>query len=296
MLARLLQRILLALALAGAGLAVLWHGATGDVMLGALLMPWLAVVLATSYTMLKSRAQQEPSGPYYRAWWGETVANFRTFVLRQPWAQAHPAVLPASEASTQVPVLLVHGYVCNHRLWDDVAPRLRAQGHDVLAINLEPLFTSIDDYAAHIEASVQALLQHSGQTRVALVGHSMGGLAIRAWMRQYGSERVARILTLGTPHAGTKAAKSNRTPNGRQMLWNSAWLQGLAESETDAQRALMRIALTPQDNIVFPQRAQTLPGITPVVFEGLGHMELCSAPEVIAWLAGELLHLKPQSP
>jgi triacylglycerol lipase len=296
MLARLLQRILLALALAGAGLAVLWHGATGDVMLGALLMPWLAVVLATSFTMLKSRAQQEPSGPYYRAWWGETVANFRTFVLRQPWAQARPAVLPASEASTQVPVLLVHGYVCNHRLWDDVAPRLRAQGHDVLAINLEPIFTSIDNYAAHIEASVHALLQHSGQTRVALVGHSMGGLAIRAWMRQYGSERVAGIFTLGTPHAGTKAAKNNRTPNGRQMLWDSAWLQGLAESETDAQRALLRIALTPQDNIVFPQRAQTLPGITPVVFEGLGHVQLCSAPEVIAWLAGELLHLKPQSP
>jgi triacylglycerol lipase len=296
MLARLLQRILLALALAGAGLAVLWHGATGDVMLGALLMPWLAVVLATSFTMLKSRAQQEPSGPYYRAWWGETVANFRTFVLRQPWAQARPAVLPASEASTQVPVLLVHGYVCNHRLWDDVAPRLRAQGHDVLAINLEPIFTSIDNYAAHIEASVHALLQHSGQTRVALVGHSMGGLAIRAWMRQYGSERVAGIFTLGTPHAGTQAAKNNRTPNGRQMLRDSAWLQGLAESETDAQRALLRIALTPQDNIVFPQRAQTLPGITPVVFEGLGHVQLCSAPEVIAWLAGELLHLKPQSP
>jgi triacylglycerol lipase len=121
-----------------------------------------------------------------------------------------------------------------------------------------------------------------------LVGHSMGGLAIRAWMRQFGSAHVARILTLGTPHAGTKAAKQNRTPNGRQMLWDSAWLQGLAESETPEQRALMRIALTPQDNIVFPQRAQTLPGITPVVFEGLGHVQMCSALEVINWVANEL--------
>lgn len=295
MLARLLKRVLLALALTGSGLAVLWHGASGDMAMGALLMPWLAVVLATAFTMLKSRAQQEPAGHFYRAWWGETVANFQTFVMRQPWAQGRPSVQPATGGSPQVPVLLVHGYVCNHRLWDEVSPRLRAQGHAVLAINLEPLFTSIDDYAAHIEASVQALLQHSGQTRIALVGHSMGGLAIRAWMRQYGSERVARILTLGTPHAGTKAAKNNRTPNGRQMLWDSAWLQGLAESETDAQRALMRIALTPQDNIVFPQRAQTLPGITPVVFEGLGHVQLCSAPEVIDWLAGQLLHPTPQN-
>lgn len=288
MLARLLQRFLLALALAGAGLAVLWHGATGDVMLGALLMPWLAVVLSTSYTMLKSRAPGEPSSMFYRAWWGETVANFRTFVLRQPWAEPQPAVLPATDGVKRVPVLLVHGYVCNHRLWDDVTLRLRAEGHDVLAINLEPLFTSIDQYAEHIEASVQALMKHSGQSQVALVGHSMGGLAIRAWMRQCGSAHVARILTLGTPHAGTKAAKQNRTPNGRQMLWDSAWLQGLAESEPPEQRALMRIALTPQDNIVFPQRAQTLPGVTPVVFEGVGHVQMCSAPEVIDWIASEL--------
>jgi len=72
------------------------------------------------------------------------------------------------------------------------------------------------------------------------------------------------------------------------MLWDSAWLQGLAVSETPEQRALMRIALTPQDNIVFSQRAQTLPGVTPVVFDGLGHVQMCSAPEVIERIANEL--------
>ncbi len=292
MLARLLKRLLLVLALTGSGLAVLWHGASGDMMMGALLLPWMAVVLSTAFTMLKSRAKDEPSAAFYRAWWGETVANFQTFVLRQPWALGRPAMLPATDGTPQVPVLLVHGYVCNHRLWDDVATHLRARGHAVLAVNLEPLFTSIDGYADSIEASVNALLQHSGQPKVALVGHSMGGLAIRAWMRAHGNERVARILTLGTPHAGTKAAGGSRTPNGRQMLWNSVWLRGLAESETAGQRALMRIALTPQDNIVFPQRAQTLAGITPVVFEGLGHVQMCTAPEVIEWLATELHDLQ----
>nr|WP_315464221.1 alpha/beta fold hydrolase [uncultured Rhodoferax sp.] len=288
MLARLLQRYLLALAFAGSGLAVLWHGASGDVMLGALLLPWLAVVSSIGYTMLKSRAPAEPAPLFYRAWWGETVAAFLSFVLRQPWAGKQSTVLPAHTGSHGVPVLLVHGYVCNHRLWDEVIPRLRHEGHAVLAVDLEPLFVSIDHYADAIEASVQALLTHSGQSQVALVGHSMGGLAIRAWMRQHGSERVARILTLGTPHAGTQAARHSRTPNGRQMRWDSAWLHGLAESESAEQRALMRIALSPQDNIVFPQRAQTLPGVTPVVFEGLGHIQMCHAREVIDWVAAEL--------
>jgi len=296
MLAKLLQRILLALTVAGAGLAILWHGASGDIVLGALLLPWLAAVTATGYTMLRSRAPLEASAAFYRAWWGETIATFRTFVLRQPWANAAPRLLAAATTDAHVPVLLVHGYLCNHRVWDDMVPELRDAGHDVLAIDLEPLFVSIDQYVHAIEAGVQQLLQHSGQSRVVLVGHSMGGLAIRAWMRQFGDARVARVLTLGTPHAGTHLANANNTTtNGRQMAWNSIWLRGLAESESPARRALMRIALTAQDNIVFPQREQQLPAVSTTVFEGLGHLQLCSAPEVMDWILRELLLLRDNS-
>jgi hypothetical protein len=62
----------------------------------------------------------------------------------------------------------------------------------------------------------------------------------------------------------------------------------LAASETDATRSLFRIALTAQDNIVFPQRAQTLDGVIPVVFEGLGHLQLCTSAAVRAWVCREL--------
>ena len=121
-------------------------------------------------------------------------------------------------------MVLVHGYLCNHRIWDDVAADLRAQGHAVFAVNLEPVFSSIDHYAPIIEDAVRALLQRTGEKQVALVGHSMGGLAIRAWMRAYGTDHVARVLTLGTPHAGTKLARGATTTNGKQMLWQSQWL------------------------------------------------------------------------
>jgi len=107
-------------------------------------MPWLAVVLST----YRHHAQEScPWGALkhvspHRAWWGETVANFRTFVLRQPWAEPLPAVLPATaRGETRAGAAGGTGDVCNHRLWDDVTLRLRAEGHDVLAINLEPLFT-----------------------------------------------------------------------------------------------------------------------------------------------------------
>ena len=72
------------------------------------------------------------------------------------------------------------------------------------------------------------------------------------------------------------------------MMWQSRWLAELAGSETESTRALFRIALTPQDEIVFPQRAQTLAGVTPIVFEGLGHLQLCTSADVTRWVCAEL--------
>jgi len=121
-----------------------------------------------------------------------------------------------------------------------------------------------------------------------LVGHSMGGLAIRAWLRTHGSERVARVLTLGTPHVGTQIPQHIKTPNGIQMTWGSEWLDTLTGAETAAIHRLFHIALTPQDNIVYPQRAQVLPNVTATVFEGIGHLQMCLDPMVIEWLKKQL--------
>lgn len=253
----------------------------------ALAIPLASAVLTDIYSCSVSRAN-EPAGIWWRSLIGESWAGIQIFLLRQPWAFAAPQIQPALGEKARIPVLLVHGYVCNYRLWDVLNPDLRAQGHTVLAINLEPVFTSIDDYATLVEKAVQTLRVQTGQDKVALVGHSMGGLAIRAWMRRYGTTHVARAITLGTPHRGTKINAIIRTPNATQMAWNSTWLNELAASESDATRNLFRVALSPQDNIVFPQRAQTLPGVTPTVFEGLGHLQLATSSKVRAWVCQEL--------
>jgi predicted alpha/beta hydrolase family esterase len=253
-------------------------------------LPFVGTVLADGVTCSVSRGT-EPASAWWRALWGEMGASVLVFLLRQPWVFAPPPILAADGGASglsRVPVLLVHGYVCNARLWDDMVPALRSQGHTVLAVHLEPVFTSIDDYAPLLEQAVHRLRQHTGQDKVALVGHSMGGLAIRAWLRRYGNGHAARIITLGTPHVGTQINVVLATPNARQMAWHSAWLQELAASESAATRSLFHIALSAQDNIVFPQRAQTLQGVTPMVFEGLGHLQLCTSATVRHWVCQQL--------
>lgn len=291
MLARLLRWIILVLCGVGAAIgyaiacyaqAPLWV-----VIAGAAVWPFVTLLFIELVSAFKSKGN-EPMGLWWRALWGEYVAGIQVFLLRQPWSLAQPGPLPALASQPRVPVVLVHGYMCNHRTWDDMADALRANGHTVMAINLEPLFTSIDHYAPLVHAAVTTLCKKTGASQVALVGHSMGGLAIRAWMRAHGTHHVARVITLGTPHAGTQIDPHARTPNGKQMVWRSPWLAELAGSESEATRALMRIALTPQDNIVYPQRAQVLPGVPTTVFEGMGHVQLCLEPAVIDWVCQQL--------
>ncbi|MDT8991692.1 alpha/beta fold hydrolase [Curvibacter sp. APW13] len=254
----------------------------------AVLFPFLTTALAITYTMVLSRPG-ESALPWWQALAGEIWASIVVFVLRQPWTRGQPPLLPATAGSPQaVPVVLVHGYLCNHRLWDKVAAQLRAQGHAVQAVNLEPAFTSIDHYAPLVEQAVQALRSHTGQAQVALVGHSMGGLALRAWARRYGLAHAAQLISLGTPHAGTQVPQHLPSPNGRQMMWNSDWLQTLRSGEDEALRNRFSVAITAQDNIVFPQRAQVLDGVAVTVFEGIGHLQMCLHQPVIDWLLARL--------
>lgn len=298
MLASLLRRMIFIQAAAGAILGFLLHRLAGTTpwssLVGALLVPILLTFVASLVTGLMSRSQG-PLVPWLRAMWGEFCASVLIFLLRQPWTVEAPSAQAATGTAQRIPVVLVHGYLCNHRVWDTVAQGLRAQGHTVLAVNLEPLFTSIEKYVLPIEMAVMDLCQQTGASQVALVGHSMGGLAIRAWMRACGVDRVARVLTLGTPHAGTQIAPRTRTPNGKQMCWHSTWLTALAASETDAVRARMRIAITPQDNIVYPQRDQVLPGVETTVFNGIGHLQMCLDASVRQWVGKELSGLSPQT-
>lgn len=291
MLAKLLRhtiaiQLLLGLVL-GLGLTTWWGYPLWAALAGAAFLPFGVLILVDTYTGWISRGP-EPWSAWIKSVVGEYWAGFVIFLFRQPWTTEPPCLLPATGGTQQVPVVLVHGYMCNHRIWDDIADALRARGHAIFVVNLEPLFTSIDNYVPIVQSAVQGLLIHTGQRQVSLVGHSMGGLAIRAWLRVHGSAHVAKVLTLGSPHAGTRIPQHMPTPNGRQMGWGSDWLQQLAAQETPATLRLFQVAITPQDNIVYPQRAQVLPGCVPRVFEGIGHVQMCIDPDVIQWVQEQL--------
>jgi triacylglycerol lipase len=287
MLSRLLRRLLVCQVLLCTLIAWLISSQFHD---ASWLTPVIAVLvfLVTHLLFVLAFAVKSYNPGQYVFWWrsvfGEYVAALRVYLFSQPWTKSPPIIGLPLLTPARVPVILVHGYLCNHRVWDRLARKLRQAGHPVLAVDLEPLFTSIDEYSPQIEQAVTQICLLTGAPKVALIGHSMGGLVIRAWMRANGAERVARVITLGTPHQGTKIDLHPKTANGKQMLWHSDWLKTLEANETQISRQLIRIALTPQDNIVFPQSEQGLAGVPITTFAGLGHLELSQNRQVLQWI------------
>ncbi|MBW8900788.1 MAG: alpha/beta fold hydrolase [Massilia sp.] len=246
--------------------------------------------------VMASRAAS-PTPPAYRLGVGARLRmlaeEFRASMLVTSWHVPRGcARMTVHPHAGHVPVLLVHGYGCNSGYWAHLVPRLDREGISHASVDLEPVAGSIDDYAPLIEERVQALCAATGAARIAIVAHSMGGLAARAWMRRYGSARVARVITLGTPHHGTKLARFGPGANAVQMRRDSPWLRGLAASEGPDVRARIVSLYSHHDNIVAPQDSSVLPGARNVAFGGVGHVALGSNPRVLAEVLQSLRELR----
>jgi len=200
----------------------------------------------------------------------------------------HPVGLWLSPHPQGLPVLLVHGYLCNSGYWRPLSALLSRAGISHLALDMEPLGAGIDELAAQVPAGVERLCAATGSRQVVIVGHSMGGLVARAYVRRYGSAQVARIITLGSPHEGSMLARFAPGRNGAQMRYGSAWLRDLAAAEANLQRELFISMYSVHDNMVAPQNSSHFPPARNLVFGGIGHVALGRHPRVMEAVLAEV--------
>ena len=289
--ARTLLRLVL-LVQAVAVLLIAWmllHRGTpawGALLAGVVAVALVRLAINMNNFVMASRAAS-PTPPAYRLGVGARLRmlaeEFRASMLVTSWHVPRGcARMTVHPHGAYVPVLLVHGYGCNSGYWAHLVPLLDREGISHAGVDLEPVAGSIDDYAPLLEERVQALCAATGAARIAIVAHSMGGLAARAWMRRYGSARVARVITLGTPHHGTALARFGPGANAVQMRREGPWLRDLAASEGPDVRARIVSIYTHHDNIVAPQDSSVLPGARNIAFGGVGHVALGSNPRVLA--------------
>ncbi|OGA95700.1 MAG: permease [Burkholderiales bacterium RIFCSPHIGHO2_12_FULL_61_11] len=246
------------------------------------------VFLAIEFLLLRVVNQSDPAPrpnwqELFSAWIGESWTTPQVFCWRQPFrANAIPDHLaPQPLVQGQRGVVFVHGLFCNRGFWTPWLKRLQGGRHAFIAVNLEPLFGSIDNYALQIDDAVQQITHATGRAPL-LVCHSMGGLAARAWLQRMRAEaRVHHVVTIGTPHRGTWLARFGHGHNSRQMRRLSDWQAKLDHEMPVDRHSLFTCWYSNCDNIVFPTSTATLPGADNRLVRGAAHVQLAFLPKVM---------------
>jgi pimeloyl-ACP methyl ester carboxylesterase len=289
-LARLQQATTLSLLFAAlAWLGWRWRDSPALAIAGAVfILFFFSFVLAIEFVTMRYVSGGDPAPrPTWRelgrAWFSETIAALRVFAWRQPfrWREVPDQLAAEPGQPARRGVVLVHGFVCNRGFWTPWMKALRARGHCFVAVNLEPVFGSIDAYVPIIEQAVEQVTHATGMPPI-LVCHSMGGLAARAWLcAAKAGSRVDHVITIGSPHHGTWLAQFSHLKNGTQMQRRGDWLRCLEQQENAGDAARFTCWYTNCDNIVFPASTATLPGADNRLVRGVAHVELAFHPRVL---------------
>lgn len=181
---------------------------------------------------------------------------------------------PLLQTGHDRPVVLVHGFLATPAVMHPLARRLASEGLGDLALVAYPsVGLGLEDIVDRIATAALPLARAHGQ--VDIVGHSLGAVASRAWIKLYGgSEHVRRFVSLGGPHAGTSLHRLVPPPLGQALKPGGDWVRRIGHGPEPVPTVVVRARL---DHQVFPPTRARIPGVHEVVLRGQGHNGLLYA-------------------
>lgn len=158
------------------------------------------------------------------------------------------------------PVLLVHGIIRTSTVFGKMSAYLSQQGWSVHTLNLTPnnATLGLDQLATQVADYVDKTFGH--EQPIDLVGLSMGGLVSRYYVQRLGGiNRVQRLITISSPHQGTRMAYLSARPGCIQMRPGSDFLADLNQDVSSLERLNFTSIWTPLDFIIVPAESSQMP-------------------------------------
>lgn len=205
----------------------------------------------------------------------------------------------------EIPVLFIHGFLGSSNNWVYLKRRLQEKERtNLFTINLGNPLLSITDYAEKVRKKVEEIKTLTGSDELIIVAHSMGGLVAREFTYNHNTQNinVRKIITLGTPLAGTNVAylASWISKCAKEMTPHSSLITRLKKQANEHTSAKQYHVGTKVDLIILPRESATdkaneqdTETITLDVTPHAGYLFSDTAADIVA---KEVLNVQPISP
>jgi triacylglycerol esterase/lipase EstA (alpha/beta hydrolase family) len=184
------------------------------------------------------------------------------------------------------PVVLFHGLALNRTSWFILAPRLVRRGIGPLYGTTYFSPQSVRRSAEHLRRFVDEVRAREQAERVDIVAHSLGGVVARYYIERLGgAAHVGRLVTIGSPHKGTRLARLGLVGSARELHTDSplyaelGWHDGVKYSSVWSRADAV---------VVPPESAAVAPVGHDSVFDDLGHVALLFSTRVVDAVAERL--------
>lgn len=160
-------------------------------------------------------------------------------------------------------IVLLHGIKRSSKSMQKMAEHFTKAGYHVINIDYLSQTYTLDRLADDIYAQIKPFTNRA-DNKIHFVGHSMGGLVIRALVKRHRPDNLGRVVMLGTPNQGSEVADFLENNILFQSFYGPAGLQlvtdqrGIANLFGDVDFDLGIIAGTrsidPLSSIILPGR------------------------------------------
>jgi len=166
----------------------------------------------------------------------------------------------AGEPDGHPPLVFVHGLGGGRGDFVPMAWYLRFMGRRrSYSIRFEGT-GDVESRGGQVAAFIREVVAVTGEPRVDVVAHSLGGVAAQVAILDHDlGRRVRRLVTLGSPHGGTYAARLGNTPVTRDLRPDSALMERLRR--TPLPRSVEAVSFwSGSDLVIMPPESAALPG------------------------------------
>ncbi|MFF9126001.1 esterase/lipase family protein [Streptomyces sp. NPDC014889] len=200
------------------------------------------------------------------------------------------------------PVVLLHGFIDNRSVFVLLRRSLAQHGRQrVESLNYSPLTCDIRTAAELLGRHIEEICERTGSRQIDVVGHSLGGLIARYYVQRLGGDlRVRTLVTLGTPHSGTRVAPlANAHPIVRQMRPGSELIEELSRPAPGCSTHFVSF-WSDLDHLMDPLESACIHHpdlkVENVQVSGIGHLALPLHPAVATGIRQVLDTARPGDP